>query len=149
MLGELHGQSYKVYQRLAGRCFADEPFHFRLEHVQGDAYAPPSRLSLELPLAAAGLEALNLVDGSRRVRACEDFCLRRVAEALRKAKRESAEDWVWEVAQPSQKIIHRDALTIGAGKLRLIMCGPAREWPPYRWQALSTLTGRDSAARLA
>lgn len=82
-LGRIDGRGYKAYQDLRGTYELDGA-HIEIAHVQGDPYAPPSRLHARIDLTAAGL--LPLAEGpmSRR-RALEDFLGRSLARAIRDA----------------------------------------------------------------
>jgi predicted ABC-class ATPase len=50
----LDGKGYKTYKNLQGKSFAFGLFQLTFEHVQGDPFAAPSRLSIKIELASAG-----------------------------------------------------------------------------------------------
>ncbi|MFQ5671912.1 MAG: ABC-ATPase domain-containing protein [Nitrospinales bacterium] len=121
---EIDGWGYKAYKRLQGRSYDFAPFLVTFEHVQGDAYAPPSRISVTVDLAAAGFADESLSDSSVRQLAFEDFLLRSVhrrVESLQARVRGTGKSGLIDVLAPSQKILKRNALLVAAGKIRLIM----------------------------
>ncbi len=46
-LNRIEGQVYKAYKQLAGRYRFDN-FNLSVDHVQGDPYTLPTRISLQL-----------------------------------------------------------------------------------------------------
>lgn len=72
----LAGQSYKSYKMLEGvHVFPD--FRLSVDHVQGDPFALPSRVSIHLNHDVVGLPR-HLWSNPDRRRACEDFLARAV-----------------------------------------------------------------------
>ena len=78
----LDGRGYKAYKEIQGEVFHHPSFELRVDHVQGDPYAAPSRMRARVPLAVAGLPDPALTPGPRR-RATRDFIVRVFAEAAR------------------------------------------------------------------
>lgn len=75
-----HGVMCSRYKDIQGRAYdfggaGLAPFALHVDHVQGDAYAPPSRMHVTLPLPAAGFPAALLSSTTRCV-AVADFCAR-------------------------------------------------------------------------
>jgi len=121
---EIDGRGYKAYKCLQGRSYDFAPFRVTFEHVQGDAYAPPSRISVSVGLAAAGFADETLYESSTRTLAFEDFLLRSVhrrVQSLRTGVRGTGKSGLIDVMRPSQKILKRTALLVTEGKIRLIM----------------------------
>ena len=50
----LDGKGYKTYKNLQGKSFSFGLFQMTFNHVQGDPFAAPSRLSIKVELASAG-----------------------------------------------------------------------------------------------
>ena len=50
----LDGKGYKAYKSLQGKSFYYDPFAVRFEHVQGDSFAQPTRLSISIGVDEAG-----------------------------------------------------------------------------------------------
>ena len=46
ILLEIDGKGYKAYKKLQGSSWSYAPFSLKFEHVQGDSFAFPSRLSI-------------------------------------------------------------------------------------------------------
>jgi predicted ABC-class ATPase len=82
ILRRIDGQGYKAYKDLQGRVFQFREFDLRVEHVQGDPYAAPSRVRALVPLEVADLPRSSLATPARH-RATRDY----LARAFRKAGR--------------------------------------------------------------
>jgi len=85
LLDEVEGRPYGAYKRIKGRYrFAD--FTLAVDHVQGDPFAAPSRLTLEMPMATAQLPEGWWQEPMRRL-ALEDYLARCVAAVIREVVR--------------------------------------------------------------
>ena len=73
----LDGKGYKAYKSLQGKSFDYDPFTIRFEHVQGDSFAQPTRLSISIGVDEAGFLP-SLFNNPTRKLALEDHLLRRV-----------------------------------------------------------------------
>ena len=80
-LERIDGRGYKAYKDIQGRTYQFERFRLRVDHVQGDAYAAPSRLRAFVPGDVAMLPREALAGPSRR-RATRDFISRSFAAAV-------------------------------------------------------------------
>ena len=73
----LDGKGYKAYKKLQGTAWSYPPFLMKFEHVQGDSFAFPSRLSITLAMADAGFPekfSIPQPEGSRlRIFFCAVF----------------------------------------------------------------------------
>lgn len=79
-LARIDGRGYKAYQDIRGTYDLDGA-QVEIAHVQGDPYAPPSRLHAQIDLRGAGL--LPLAEGDTpRLRGLEDFIGRALAHAI-------------------------------------------------------------------
>jgi predicted ABC-class ATPase len=78
----IDGRGYKAYKEIQGRTFSYPDFELRVEHVQGDPYAAPSRLRALIPIAKTGIPESALKNPPRR-RATRDFLARRFRTAAR------------------------------------------------------------------
>jgi|TARA_Y100000310_G_scaffold337546_1_gene424859 predicted ABC-class ATPase len=76
----IDGRSYAAYRDLVG-SYRFDPGSLHLDYIQRDPFAPPSRLRLRLPLAAAALPA-ELFDTPIRTLALESFLARRLRALL-------------------------------------------------------------------
>ncbi len=78
----LDGRNYKAYKDIQGWNVEFNRFNLRIDHVQGDPYAAPSRLRVFVPLTEAGMPERAL-EGSARRRATRDFLARSFRRAAR------------------------------------------------------------------
>ena len=78
----LDGRNYKAYKDIQGWNVEFARFRLRIDHVQGDPYAAPSRLRVFVPLTEAGFPERAL-EGSARRRATRDFLARSFRRAAR------------------------------------------------------------------
>ncbi len=72
---DLDGRNYKAYKDIQGWNVNFEHFDLRIDHIQGDPYAAPSRLRVFVQLAEAGVPGRAL-EGSTRRLATRDFLAR-------------------------------------------------------------------------
>ncbi len=78
----LDGRNYKAYKDILGWNVEFDRFNLRIDHVQGDPYAAPSRLRIFVPLTEAGVPEKAL-EGAARRRATRDFLARSFRRAAR------------------------------------------------------------------
>ncbi len=122
LLTSLDRKGYKAYKALQGRSFDFSPFRVTFEHVQGDPFAAPSRISVSLDAAAAGFSPSYFSTPVRRL-ALEDHLLRGVNDYLQRMKfsvRGSGKSGVVSVQVPGQKVLKRSALLVDGGRLTLV-----------------------------
>lgn len=137
----LDQRGYKAYQEIEGRYrFPD--FLLMIDHVQGDPFAAPSRLRVQLSQTRAGFPQALFQSPSREV-ALRDYLNRqfdRVALALR-SKRGSGNSGLIAVARPGQQVLERSSVWIDSEQLevRFTVGLPARG---------RTILGRQAAALL-
>lgn len=118
LLRQIDGQGYKAYKRLAGR-YAYDGFHLSINHVQGDPFALPSRVSIRLEASQHGLPR-ELWSNRIRQTALEDALGRAVAKAIRhhvKGGRGTGRSGAIEIATSGQQVLRRNALLIDADGL--------------------------------
>ncbi len=114
-LESLDGQGYKAYKRISGE-YAAPGFRLVVEHVQGDPYAEPSRVSAGVPAESAGFPGWAHATRTRRI-ATADFLNRALYDALasRSADGGSGNSGALRVLRPGQEVLERSALGISAG----------------------------------
>jgi len=120
---EIDGKGYKAYKRLQGTSWSYAPFRLKFEHVQGDSFAFPSRLSITLSMEDSGFPE-NFFDTPTRRLALEDYLLRSFHNCLRRSKPEisgSGKSGLITALVPGQKILKRNAVKIQGKDLRFIM----------------------------
>ncbi|HUG42302.1 MAG TPA: ABC-ATPase domain-containing protein [Longimicrobiales bacterium] len=128
-LRDLDGQGYPAYKGIRGR-YDTAGYVLHVEHVQGDPFADPSRIRVDVPPATAGLPAWTVRTAARR-RATADFLNRRLAAALRDASRPlgSGNSGELRVLRPGQEVLARASVEVdgdGAVRARLRAGLPAR-----------------------
>jgi predicted ABC-class ATPase len=79
-LGRIDGHGYRAYQTLEG-VWTFRDFQLVIDHVQGDPYAPPSRLRVQAPTQTVHLPRDLHRDRVRRI-AVQDFLTRLIAAAI-------------------------------------------------------------------
>jgi len=109
----LEGLGYKAFKAISGE-YTFPGFALSIDHVQGDPFATPSRISLRVPPAQAALPAELWQDAVRRV-ALEDFLGRALREAIHrhvKGQRGSGNSGEMHVAGGGQQVLRRNAVLI-------------------------------------
>jgi len=111
-LRDLDGRGYRAYRAL-GPIYAFDGFHLRVDHVQGDPYADPTRLSALVAPADARLPPDALASRTARV-AAADYLNRRLLEELttRSRDRGSGRSGELSILRPGQEILHRTSLFV-------------------------------------
>ena len=77
LLRQIDHRSYRDYRQIRGQ-YEFRYFNLHIDHVQGDPYAAPSLLRVEVPNRVTRLPGWALIDDVRR-RAAADFILRQFA----------------------------------------------------------------------
>ena len=110
IVGHLHaldGRSYAAYKATVGRYEAPEGWVLRIDRVQPDPYAPPTRIRLEIPADLPGLEILadrGLVGTVDRRLAVRDFLTRELHAGFKGT--------ALSIASPGQEILERSAVVL-------------------------------------
>lgn len=128
-LHRLDGRGYKAYKAIEGDYRAPG-FDLRVDHVQGDPYAQPSRVRALLPPATVGLPPWALSPAPRR-RATADFLNRAFHRALTEiaSPRGSGKGGELEILRPGQEVLARASTRVrddGAVEARFRVGLPAR-----------------------
>ena len=119
-LQRLDGRGYPAYRSLRGRRFEVGDLGLCLEHVQGDPFASPSRLRVDVPPSAVRLPPASLAAGDAR-RAAADFIQRKLLRALATRPRErgargrrsgSGKSGLIAMAGVGQEVLERTALRV-------------------------------------
>ena len=110
LVGHFHaldGRSYAAYKATVGRYEAPEGWVLRIDRVQPDPYAPPTRIRLEIPADLPGLEILadrGLVGTVDRRLAVRDFLTRELHAGFKGT--------ALSIASPGQEILERSAVVL-------------------------------------
>ena len=111
----LDGKPYGLYKSLAERTWDFGDFVLEFIHVQGDPYAPPSRVLLRAKLATLGYAPEWGSDFERRL-ALSDFLLRRLGREVQEKYPGKDADVVFDSAGPEMLV--RNSLWIDNGEIR-------------------------------
>ncbi len=118
-LSRLDGRPYPAYRDLRGRRYQVEGLVLCLEHVQGDPFAGPSRLRIDVSPDDAGLPSFATANRDA-CRAAADFLHRALGAALgggsRRGGKEragSGKSGLVEVAALGQEVLERTAVRVG------------------------------------
>lgn len=123
LLISLNGKGYKSYKTLQEKSYPFPPFTLRFEHVQGDPFAAPSRLTLSTKLSKIGFSP-TFYDTPIKKLALEDYLLRVVHKNISTLKgrvKGSGRSGEIAVQSPSQKIILRSGIKIDNDSITLVL----------------------------
>ena len=132
----IDGRGYKAYRRLLGQHDLGPGRSLRVDHVQADPYAPPSRMRVLLPWAQCRLPE-SVLSGNERRRAARDWLARRFRAATRT-------DNVLNIDAGGQTVLDRTSVLFAEEgiELRLKVALPARGRKILGHQAARALTER-------
>ncbi len=113
LLRQIDHKSYPAYKDTRGQ-YQFQQYVLSIDHVQGDPFAAPSKVSLIVPGRVAGFDKSCYGEKHRRI-AFQDYLLRRVAAKIKeysfKAKG-SGKSGLMGISQPGQEILERSACTV-------------------------------------
>jgi predicted ABC-class ATPase len=125
---QLDQRSYKAYKQIQG-SYEFPGFTLLIDYVQGDPFAAPSRLRVQVPQSIAQFPPSLYQSASRSIALC-DYLTRQfaqVAGAVRE-RRGSGNSGLIAIAQPSQTVLARSAVGVTAQQVeaRFLVGLPAR-----------------------
>ncbi len=113
LLRQIDHKGYPAYKDTRGQ-YQFQQYVLSIDHVQGDPFAAPSKVSLIVPGRVAGFDKGCYAEKHRRI-AFQDYLLRRMAAKIReysfKAKG-SGKSGLLGISQPGQEILERSACTV-------------------------------------
>jgi len=115
-LNTIDGRGYKAYKQLQGK-YTFPKFKLSVDHVQGDPFALPSRISLRLNRREHGIPD-TLCKTPVRLAALEDFLARMISVAIRqnvKGCRGTGRSGDIEISVNRQQVLKRNAVVINNG----------------------------------
>lgn len=114
ILSRIDGRGYPLYKQLRGE-YQFEGFSLHMVHVQGDPFAAPSKLAVQVPVERLGLAASDIANLSRRI-GLEDGILRTFGAALNRVghSRGSGKSGQWTILRAGQLMVPRTAVELGA-----------------------------------
>ncbi len=104
------GKNYGLYKSLCGRTWNFGDFDLEFVHVQGDPFAPASRLKFKAPLERLGIPAEWGNFPVKRL-ALADFLLRKLCAEIE--ARSEEESFPVKINVPGEEILVRNALWVG------------------------------------
>lgn len=117
ILTAIHRKSYPAYKDTRGSYqFGD--YILNIDHVQGDPFASPSRISILVPATKADFPA-ELYDLSHKRIALQDYLTRRFHSEIEKYNfkaKGSGKSGLISISRPGQEILERSACRITSGK---------------------------------
>lgn len=122
-LEKIDGRPYGLYKQLRGRSYADGVYDLTFAHIQGDPYAAPSRIRLDIPAARVACPAWAYHTPDAR-RAAADYLHRAILNALVDPRyKTGGKSGLLEMVSVGQQVLERTAVHIGQdGALRLRFC---------------------------
>ncbi len=116
LLRQIDHKGYPAYKDTRGK-YQFQQYILSIDHVQGDPFAAPSKVSLIVPGRVAGFDRACYESHVRKI-AFQDYLLRRMAAKIRdfsfKAKG-SGKSGLLSVSHPGQEILERSACTVNTG----------------------------------
>ena len=123
LLGRIDGRQYGYYKDLAQQSYEIGPYTLSFDHVQGDPFAAPTRVSMLLPSETLRLPDWACANPDAR-RASADYLQRAVGRELARVPRGkgSGKSGQLEIARVGQEVLERSAARVSpGGMLRLRM----------------------------
>ncbi len=113
-LSRIDGRGYKAYKDIRGQ-YSFDWFTLSIDHVQGDPFAAPSRLHIEVEHPTAGFPDWCFESKSRTV-AFRDYIARsfaRAASKIAKGRRGSGKGGTVRIDTPEQEVLERSCVQRG------------------------------------
>ncbi len=113
LLRQIDHKGYPSYKQLRG-IYRFPGYLLGIDHVQGDPFAAPSKVSIHVAGAQAGLDK-DLFTTREKKRALEDYLLRGFARQIREFSfqaRGSGKSGLMSVSTPGQEVLERTACQI-------------------------------------
>lgn len=118
ILRRIDGRGYKAYRALRG-TYDLEGFRLSVDHVQGDPFAAPSRLSARVESGRAGFPDFLSASRIRRI-AWADFLTRALHRAIRTTavgRRGTGRSGLFEIDRGNQEVLEANSVVIHRGFL--------------------------------
>ena len=111
-LRSFNGKNYGLYKSLGGKSWPFGDFTLEFIHVQGDPFAPASRLKFSAPLDLLGIP-VEWGNFSVKRLALADFLLRKLASEIASRAEEGEGKFPVSVLVPGEEVLVRNALWVG------------------------------------
>ena len=129
ILQRIDHKGYPAYKDTKGK-YEFSKFWLSIDHVQGDPFASPSKISIQVPPKVAGFPENLYKEKCRRI-ALQDYILRQFGKAVEKVSfqaKGSGKSGLMSVSSPGQEVLERSACKIkedGSLLLRMEVGFPA------------------------
>lgn len=113
MLNQIDGKSYKGYKQIQG-TYSFENYKLHIDYVQGDPFAAPSKIRIQVPHSKRPVPAEYKETSSRKTYS-EDTFARSVAGTIKKTQfsvKGSGKSGMVAIDQPGQEILERTAVSL-------------------------------------
>lgn len=122
ILLQIDGKGYNNYRKLQGEYeFPD--YDLDLFHVQADPFAPPSKISIRVPIEKTGIPHRLFANKSREI-ALRDFLARSIRQAIQRIARlhrGSGKSGLIDICKVGQEILDRDCVVFVDGCIEVIL----------------------------
>lgn len=118
---KIDGKGYKAYKNIQGSVYDvnSGQYYLHIDYVQGDPFASPSRIRIEIPNESFTISDQWLVTKHRRV-ATEDFMARQLGEVLRQMsfqRQGTGKSGLISVDEPGQEVLERTAVSVNEQRI--------------------------------
>lgn len=123
ILRRIDRKSYPAYKETKG-SYSFGSYVLSIDHVQGDSFASPSKISIHIEGKQAGFLQEHYDRKWRRIALC-DYLLRRISNELYKVSGKAGgtgKSGLFSVSRPGQEILERSALGMDENTGKLILC---------------------------
>ncbi|PZD95351.1 ATPase [Paenibacillus sambharensis] len=120
ILQRLNGKGYKAYKDIQG-TYEAEGMKLHIDYVQGDPFASPSRIRVEIPAKRVGVQEDWLEPAWRRT-AAADYLARCTAAAIGKQEsrsRGTGKSGLIAIDKPGQEVLPRTAVRVDRDKVEV------------------------------
>lgn len=117
-LQAISGKNYGSYRQLAQKKLDFGDFSLEFLHIQGDPYAPPSKILLSAPLKILGWNG-DFTSTKTKQMALSDFLHRELAKAIQERYPDKNQPIV--LSMPGQEILIRNSLWADNGNLTILL----------------------------
>jgi len=110
---KINGRDYKAYKEIRG-VYEFPEYQLYIDYVQGDPFAAPSRISVQVPMDSAGFPPDTFASKSREI-AVRDYITRCFAKAIANhvhIRRGSGKSGLIIIDSPGQEILERTSVVI-------------------------------------
>jgi predicted ABC-class ATPase len=113
LLQRLNGRGYRSYQSLKG-IYDFAEFHLFIDHIQGDPFAPPSRIRIRVSQKKACFPGELYHSKSREI-GLRDYLARKISQAIKRysqGRRGTGKSGVIYIPSPGQEILERSSVIV-------------------------------------